>query len=146
MSERTENQYTHEYFDYLKNRSFFRRFVRNIYLRDIKNLCIGKTIDFGCGIGKLLKILPFGSIGFEVNKTAVDFCKTEGIPVELYDPESDNYQFEMIEEGEFQTFTMNHVLEHLENSSLIIEKIFKGCNRLGISRILFTVPGLKGYR
>ena len=44
------------------------------------------------------------------------------------------------------TFTMNHVLEHLENSSNVINKIFESCNRLGIKRVVFTVPGHKGYK
>jgi hypothetical protein len=41
---------------------------------------------------------------------------------------------------------MNHVLEHLERSSDVIKKIFETCDRLGIKRIVFTVPGHKGYK
>jgi 2-polyprenyl-3-methyl-5-hydroxy-6-metoxy-1,4-benzoquinol methylase len=52
----------------------------------------------------------------------------------------------MIEPGQYQTFTMNHVLEHLEQSSNVINKIFESCHLLGILRIVFTVPGHKGFK
>ena len=146
MTAPAEEIYSQDYFEYLNNRSAIRRKVRTIYLNDIKKYCIGKTIDFGCGVGELLKILPAGSIGFEVNKVVVDFCEKNGLNVDLYVPETDNYDFKMIEAGKYETFTMNHVLEHLENSYLAITKIFQSCARLGIKRIVFTVPGHKGYK
>lgn len=146
MTASAEEIYSQDYFEYLNNRSAIRRKVRTIYLNDIKKYCVGKTIDFGCGVGELLKILPAGSIGFEVNKVVVDFCRKNGLNVNLYAPETDNYDFRMIEAGKYETFTMNHVLEHLEDSYLAINKIFQSCARLGIKRIVFTVPGHKGYK
>ena len=146
MTATAEEIYSQDYFDYLHNRSSFRKKIRTVYLNDIKKYCIGKTIDFGCGVGELLKILPGGSIGFEVNKVVVEFCKKNGLNVDLYIPGEDNYQFKMIEAGQYESFTMNHVLEHLETSSDVINRIFESCNRLGIKRIVFTVPGHKGYK
>jgi 2-polyprenyl-3-methyl-5-hydroxy-6-metoxy-1,4-benzoquinol methylase len=146
MTATAEEIYSNDYFNYLHNRSSFRRKVRTLYLNDIKKYCIGRTIDFGCGVGELLKTLPEGSIGFEVNKVVVGFCKKNGLNVDLYVPEEDNYDLKMIGPGKYETFTMNHVLEHLESSSNVINKIFESCNRLGIKRIVFTVPGHKGYK
>lgn len=146
MTATAEEIYSKDYFDYLHNRSSFRKKVRTFYLNDIKKYCVGKTIDFGCGVGELLKILPEGSVGFEVNKVVVDFCKKNGLTVNLYVPEEDNYEFRMIEPGKFESFTMNHVLEHLEQSSEVISRIFESCARLGIKRVVFTVPGHKGYK
>ena len=146
MTAPAEEIYSQDYFNYLHNRSPIRKKIRTIYLNDIKHYCIGKTIDFGCGVGELLKILPEGSAGFEVNKVVVDFCKENGLNVNLYIPEADDYNFRMIEAGKYETFTMNHVLEHLENSSEAINKIFESCHRLGIIRVVFTVPGHKGYQ
>ena len=137
--------YSNEYFEYLNNRSKIRKLVRQMYLHDIRKYCKGKTIDFGCGIGELLKILPNGSIGFEVNSVVVEFCKSQGMAVQLYEPGLDNYNLSMVDTSSFSTFTMNHVLEHLENSNVVIEKLFISCHRLGISRIVFTVPGYKGF-
>lgn len=146
MTATAEEIYSEDYFEYLRNRSSFRKKIRTFYLDDIKKYCVGKTIDFGCGVGELLKILPRGSVGFEVNKVVVQFCKKNGMNVNLYVPETDNYNFHMIEPGSYESFTMNHVLEHLENSYEVINKIFESCNRLGIKRIVFTVPGHKGYQ
>jgi hypothetical protein len=146
MTATAEEIYSNDYFNYLHNRSSFRRKVRTLYLNDIKKYCIGRTIDFGCGVGELLKTLPEGSIGFEVNKVVVGFCKKNGLNVDLYVPEEDNYDLKMIGPGEYETFTMNHVLEHLESSSKVITKIFESCNKLEIKRIVFTVPGHKGYK
>ena len=146
MTASAEEIYSQEYFDYLKDRSPIRKKVRTIYLNDIKKYCIGKTIDFGCGIGELLKTLPEGSVGYEVNKIVVNYCKKNGLNVNLYVPETDNYNFSMIEPGRYETFTMNHVLEHLDRSFEIMNKIFESCDRLGIIRIVFTVPGHKGYK
>ena len=146
MSGNTEQLYSQEYFEYLRNRGSIRKFIRTFYLRDIRNYCKGKTIDFGCGTGELLARLPAGSAGFEINPVAVEFCKSQGLDVRLYDPADDDYRFEMIRKDEFNSFTMNHVLEHLENSYAIMNKIFESCKRLGIKRIVFTVPGQKGFR
>jgi SAM-dependent methyltransferase len=146
MIENTEKLYSQEYFEYLRNRSSLRKFIRKFYLRDIRKYCIGKSIDFGCGTGELLSMLPTASVGFEINQVAVDFCKSYGLDVKLYNLVKDDYRLEMIAKGEYKTFTMNHVLEHLENSYAIIQRIFESCNRLGIKRIVFTVPGHKGFR
>jgi hypothetical protein len=146
MGDAIENIYGEEYFHYLKNRGLIRKLVRKIYLNDIRKYCIGKTIDFGCGVGELLKILPEGSVGFEVNRIAIEYCRSAGLQVEYYDPVADDYQLSMIQPGMFFTFTMNHVLEHLDDSQQIIKKIFSSCHRLGIKRIVFTVPGTKGFK
>jgi 2-polyprenyl-3-methyl-5-hydroxy-6-metoxy-1,4-benzoquinol methylase len=146
MTASTEEIYSEDYFNYLHNRSSLRKKVRTVYLNDIRKYCIGKTIDFGCGVGELLKNLPPGSVGFEVNKVVVEYCKKNGLNVKLYIPEEDDYNFKMIQQGQYETFTMNHVLEHLESSSDVIKKIFETCDRLGIIRIVFTVPGHKGYK
>ena len=146
MNEPSENLYKEEYFEYLHQRNSFRKFIRKFYLRDIKSYCIKKTIDFGCGVGELLSTLPEGSIGFEVNPVAVEYCRSNGLRVEYYDPGEDNYQFNMLEKGNYSTFTMNHVLEHIEDVHIVIARIFESCYRLGINRIVFTIPGQKGFK
>jgi hypothetical protein len=51
----------------------------------------------------------------------------------------------MVQPGHYQTFTMNHVLEHLTDPARVIRRIFENCHRVGIVRVVFTVPGHKGY-
>ncbi|MBI2446937.1 MAG: methyltransferase domain-containing protein [Candidatus Omnitrophica bacterium] len=95
----------------------------------------GKTIDFGCGVGEFLKILPPDSIGFEINEATV----------QPYKPEIDRYQFKDIKKGEFNVFTMVHVLEHCADAEKILSIIFTSCARLDIKRIIIVVPGKKGF-
>jgi 2-polyprenyl-3-methyl-5-hydroxy-6-metoxy-1,4-benzoquinol methylase len=74
--------YADEYFQYLQGRTALRKFLRNAYLRDIRKYCQGKTIDFGCGVGDLLLMLPSGSVGFEVNgQSNFIFRKKTTIPL-----------------------------------------------------------------
>lgn len=145
MTKPNEQVYAEGYLDYLSKRNSIRKIVRRFYLYDIRKYCKSATIDFGCGAGELLKILPKDSIGFEINPYAVRYCNSEGLKVHQYDPESDKYEFRMIDPGKFHSFTMNHVLEHLEDPAFVMNKIFENCSRLGILRIVFTVPGTKGY-
>lgn len=145
MTQSKKHVYAEGYLDYLSKRNAIRKIVRALYLYDIRKFCKSATIDFGCGAGELLKMLPKGSVGFEINPFAVRYCNSQGLTVYQYDPGSDKYEFWMIEPGKFNSFTMNHVLEHLEDPAAVINKIFENCSRLGISRIVFTVPGTKGY-
>ena len=99
MTEDSEHLYAQEYFDYLQNRSIVRRQIRKLYLNHIRSFCVEETIDFGCGIGELLSLLPEGSIGFEVNHVAVNFCRSKGLKVAHYSPDKDDYRFEMLDKG-----------------------------------------------
>lgn len=145
MSIPEENPYSTDYFEYLHQRSAVRKWIRSYYLRDIRKYCFGPTIDFGCGTGELLRMLPAGSMGFEVNPVATAYCRSEGLNVDLYDPLVDDYRFDMIAHGQFISFTMNHVLEHIEDAHLVADKIYNSCHRIGIRRIVLTIPGVKGY-
>jgi SAM-dependent methyltransferase len=141
----TDPLYGDDYFNYLRHRGVLRRFIRRSYLRDIAAYCQGRTIDFGCGIGELLGLLPEGSVGFEINPVVVAHCRQNGLEVFHYDPVSDEYRLEVLMPGTFDSFTMNHVLEHLADPADVLSRIFDSCTRLGIRRIVLTVPGRKGY-
>ena len=141
----TDPLYGQAYFDYLNNRSAFRRRIRMYYLQHIRSLCHGRTADFGCGAGELLSMLPEGSVGLEVNPVAVAYGQSRGLDVRLYDPVSDGYRLNMLSPGVFDTFTANHVFEHLDDAATCIAALFDSCSRLGIRRLVITVPGHKGF-
>jgi len=137
--------YNQGYTDYQLHRNSVRRFIRRSYMRHTASFVHGKAIDFGCGVGDLLKILPSGSIGLEINRATVDYCRSIGLNVRYYDLVQDAYRFAFLEAGVFSTFIMSHVLEHLDNADRVIREIFMSCERLGIRRIILVVPGEKGF-
>ena len=135
-----------DYTHYQIQRGKIRKWIRKLYLRNIMPYINGKTVDFGCGVGEFLKMLPPGSIGFEINEATVVYCRDIGLNVQPYKPEIDCYQFKNIKKGEFNVFTMVHVLEHCADAEKILSIIFTSCARLDIKRIIIVVPGRKGFR
>lgn len=123
-----------------------RRLVRKQYFKNILKHIDGATIDLGCGAGNLLESLPHGSFGLEINLEAVEFCKSKGLNVVHFDPEVDQYQFKSLNKGQFKCLTMLHVLEHIKKPELVVKKILLSCQRLGIKKVFFVVPGLKDFR
>jgi hypothetical protein len=146
MSTTTTPVFDHNYTEYQLNRGSFRQYVRQFYITHAEKLCQGPTLDFGCGVGDLLSLLPAGSLGLEINATTVEHCQKRGLSVELYDPTSDNYQLLQVPKNQYTTFMMSHVLEHLENADAVLKQLGASCHRLGIKKMILKVPGKKGYK
>jgi hypothetical protein len=85
-------QYDQTYTDYQDGRSGFCKVLRAFFLKNALRHVKGKTIDFGCGTGELLALLPKGSVGFDVNPYSVDYCVKNNLDVRRYFPEIDHYQ------------------------------------------------------
>jgi len=139
--------YDRAYTEYqLSRKSFPRRLFRNYYLETAANLITGKTIDFGCGVGELLKYLPDGSLGLEVNRASVKYCQDLDLNVEYYDPIEDNYLLRDFIPGEFDSLIICHVLEHLQNPEVVLNLLLESAERLGIQKVVVIVPGRKGFK
>ena len=106
----------------------------------------GKVIDFGCGVGEILKRCPPGSIGTEINTTSVEYCRQRGLDVRPYDPATDKYELRDIEPNVYQTFLMSHVLEHIPDTAHVLRMLLASCARLGIDRVVIKVPGAFMYK
>ena len=128
-----------------RSHSPLRRFVKQFYLWNVVKDVIGPTVDFGCGAGQLLELLPEGSLGLEVNPYLVETLQNRGLNVKLYDPSKDQLALKDVPEGQFSTLIMSHVLEHFDNATDGLKHILSSCNRLGINRVIIIVPGKKGY-
>lgn len=138
---RFDEQYTR----YQSDRGLFRRMVRHLYLRRTLRRIRGRTLDFGCGIGELLALLPAGSAGYEVNEASVQYGLQSGLDVRLYRPEEDGYRLADCQAGQFETFVMMHVLEHLHEAPAVLRALARSCRRIGISRMILVLPGRKGF-
>lgn len=141
-----DSHYNESYTAYQINRNFIRKLIRRIYLKNIVRHVKGKAIDFGCGSGELLRLLPPGSIGLDINEASVRYCTQKGLKAFLYSPFTDNYEFAFIQPFSFQTFILSHVIEHLEHPFEILKKIFSSCKRLHIEKIIIVVPGIRGFK
>jgi hypothetical protein len=146
-SSRMDADYDAQYAAYqLKSaHSWIRSCIRAWYLRSITAHVTGSAVDFGCGMGGLLAMLPKGSCGFDVNVHAVTYSQARGLQVHLYNPAQDAYRFEMLEAGRYKTFIMNHVLEHFDDVPGCFTAIAASCRRLDVERIILVLPQRKGF-
>jgi len=88
----------------------------------IKSIKGNKIIDIGCGTGRLLKMLSnsgYETTGIDKDKTAIDFCKRNGVNVIEYDIECGNLPFK---DDEFDTAVLMHVIEHAEDPDKVINE------------------------
>lgn len=96
-----------------RSRNPFRRFVKAFYLRHILRGVRGPTIDFGCGAGQLLKRLPKGSIGLEVNPHLIESLRRTGLQVHQARADIQDFDLPDFLVGVHKTLVIAHVLEHL---------------------------------
>lgn len=140
-------KFDERYTDYQRNRNQLRKLVRLIYLRSAAAQLEGPTLDFGCGIGELLRKLPAGSRGLEYNQATVDFCRGAGLAVDAYDGFRDDWALGALPVGSrFQSMVISHVLEHLEHPVDVLRKLMLAARTRGVERVLLIVPGQAGFR
>lgn len=140
-----EKSYDEGYARCQAQRSWFRKQVRRLYLAHTLRSIKGRAIDFGCGAGALLSRLPAGSIGLDVNRSAVEHCIRIGLKAQVYEPERDQYQLSICEPGRYATLILSHVLEHLDSPGDILRTLAESCRRIQVERIIVIIPGRKGF-
>lgn len=135
------------YTEYQRNRSGLRKLVRQLYLRSAASQLRGPTLDFGCGIGELLRRLPAGSRGLEYNKATVELCRAEGLAVDFYDGFQDDWTLGALpSDARFQSMVVSHVLEHLEQPGDVLRKLMLAARQRSVECVLVIVPGRAGFR
>ena len=107
-----------EYFDYLKNRSSFKMFLRKFLLKGVSGNFRGKVLDVGCGIGEFLEVYP-NSEGCEINEKTIEYCKSKGLKVFCCDIQKS------VPKGSYDGVFCSNVLEHLQNYMKALENIDK---------------------
>lgn len=122
-----------------------RKLIKYFYIRYLLADIRGMALDVGCGAGQLLRKLPPGSLGLEINQFLIDTLRKKNLNVVRYDMNEDDFGFVEIPCDKFQTLVISHVMEHFDDASVVINKIFKSAARLGIQRIVIVVPGWLGY-
>ena len=125
---------------YLENyKEFIETFNRMLNLIE-KYKNPGKILDIGCGLGFFLfvaKKRDWEDHGIEISKYASNFAKNK---LKLNVINTDN--LDMFQDKYFDVIVLNHVLEHIENPSVILKQLKA---KLKINGILFIgVPNISG--
>ncbi len=140
------NAYDEDYTRYQLQRGRLRKLVRHLYLQAACSRLEGPTVDFGCGVGELLRRLPAGSIGLEINPVSVQHCVTQGLDARWYDAEQDGWSLQLLSADlGLRSLVISHVLEHLDQPMAKLRRLLLACERLGIRRVLVIVPGRRGF-
>jgi trans-aconitate methyltransferase len=138
--------YGEDYAKYQLERGGVRKLVRRAYLDAARRRLHGPTVDFGCGVGELLRRLPQGSVGLEINPVSVAHCQGVGLDARLYDADADDWSLRVLEpSAKLESLVVSHVLEHLDGPMEKLRKLLFASRRLGIRRLLVIVPGRRGY-
>lgn len=122
-----------------------RRLIKGFYLRSVLSFIKGPTIDYGCGAGQLLALLPAGSVGLEVNPHLVAAHTRAGRSVLQWQATEHGFDLPGLPERQFKSLVVSHVLEHLQDPTAAVERLLQACRRLGVVRLIVIVPGAKGY-
>ncbi len=89
----------------------WKRFVPNPYRRWLRNQDLGFVLDIGCGLGRGLKFLDGSGVGIDHNPAFIEACRRDGLTAFI--PE-DFFESEYAVEARFDSLTLMHVLEHLD--------------------------------
>lgn len=128
-----------------RSRHPLRRVVKAFYFRNMLSHLQGPTIDFGCGAGQLLRLLPAGSEGMELNAHLVQALRGDGLQVRQAQGDLSDFELPGFAPGRFRSLVIAHVLEHLQEPVAAMALLLRACGRLGIERVLVVVPGAKGF-
>lgn len=87
--------------------------VQAPYRYNIRRLKLGRTLDVGCGIGRLLVALPQGSVGIDHNAEFVQVVRTRGRPAYT------TAEFPTAPEaipGAYDSLLFAHLIEHVDTT------------------------------
>lgn len=133
-----------EYFNFLKNRSWFSFwFRRNFMLKKVLKECDGSLLDVGCGLGELLSLYLKDNQskevwGIDINQHCVEYCCLKELPVIKGDAENIPFY-----NDNFDCVICSHVLEHLKNPDKAIKEMHRVLKPKG--KLIIIVPTNKSF-
>jgi SAM-dependent methyltransferase len=129
-----------------------RRRVRGFYLRRLVRLACppgtapGPCIDYGCGAGALLALLPPGSLGLELNPHLIQALRQEGLQVLPVHGQAEDFDLLAVPtDRAYTALVISHVLEHLGDPAAALQRLLAAAHRLGLQRLVIVVPGAAGF-
>ena len=119
--------------------------VQYPYRRALQKMHLRKTIDIGCGIGRMLAWLDKDSIGVDHNPTSIDICLSKELNAATSEKFGEMTRSKKIDSKSFDNLLLAHVLEHLEAKEQIeiIESYLPFLKKNG--GVLIITPQEAGY-
>ncbi|MCU1345937.1 MAG: hypothetical protein JWL70_2203 [Acidimicrobiia bacterium] len=118
----------------------WKRFVPNPYRGYLRHLHLGRTLEVGCGVGRILGYLAPDAVGVDTNATAVAHCRQLGY--QAYSPE----ELAALKPEPFQALVLAHVLEHLArpDATALLRSYLPYLGAGG--RVVLICPQERGFR
>lgn len=114
----------------------------NPYLWHIRRIIDGKTLEVGCGIGRVLNFAPDKIVGVDHNQASIDMCKARGFEAYTTEDFLKAYKGKRV----FSTLLLSHLLEHMTKKQacdlLMTYKDYLQDN----AKIIAITPQEKGYQ
>lgn len=85
------------------------------YHAHVRKLCLGATLDVGCGIGRNLSVLPVCSVGVDTNAVAVQEARSLGMAAIT----AEEFSSAAGDQPRFNTILLSHVLEHMTRQEAV---------------------------
>jgi SAM-dependent methyltransferase len=120
----------------------WKRFVPNPYRWYLRHLRLGRVLELGCGVGRVLRYLEPHAVGVDHNAAAVAKCRAAGL--RAFSPKD----FDMSPEATspFDALVMAHLLEHLDEGDVdaLVARYLRFVRPGG--RIVIITPQERGQR
>jgi SAM-dependent methyltransferase len=115
--------------------SFFHRGRVRSVRRLLRAYGVPPFVDVGCGTGLMLRHLPAGSVGIDINPRNLPKAKRNAPVANVMQADIENAPFK---ENSISTIVMTEVLEHFPNPSDILAQLKRALKPGG--RLIGTVP------
>jgi SAM-dependent methyltransferase len=130
--------------------SFFEKCIIRLnnlnQIKIVRGLPITTWLDFGCGKGLFLKALDrhFGVVGWEADNARASSARKENPEVEVLDAILSSEHGNQIGNRRFDVISLMHVLEHLDDLSVVDNLAKHYLSKNG--RFLIEVPNINSFQ
>lgn len=116
--------------------SFFHRLREFLIRRNIKKYGVGdKYLDAGCGTGLILRHLPHGAVGIDINPRNIKKAKKHAPRARIVEGDIEKMPFK---DGSFSTIVCTEVIEHQPDPKPTVRELGRVLEKGGV--LIGSVP------
>lgn len=133
-----------DYFVHLQKISLLGRIYKRFFTSPMLYFCArrfgNRIVEIGSGTGSgVLGSFPKSVQGLEINPHAVEYCKANGLNVQLI---AEDGLFP-VTDGAYDACILDNVLEHIEDPRSTLDECYRITGTNG--GMVIAVPGIRGY-